>query len=312
MVLKLPHPGSLVAFAILGLVAGGFIALASFDGGTPALLSIGPYLGRVLAFSITQAALSTVLSLVLGIGLALALARRRFPGRDIVLAILGTTMVHADHRRGLCRLRRLRPQRLARRSARVPRVDGGLQHLRLSRHPDRPRVPERPLRGADHARRVEPGAGRALAPRHRFRLHALPDLPPSRLAGAARGTSRHRRPDLPDVLQELRHRAGARRRTEPLHARSGDLRGAQDRPRFRPRRLARPDPACDLPVDDGPPALGLYPSARRPHDPQPDPSAGCEKPKPEGPRHNRACRQHPLHRAACLQRADGLSQHART
>jgi thiamine transport system permease protein len=93
MVLKLPHPGSLVALAILGLVAGGFIALASFDGGTPRLLSIGPYLWRVLAFSITQAALSTVLSLLLGIGLALALARRRFPGRDVVLAVLGTTMV---------------------------------------------------------------------------------------------------------------------------------------------------------------------------------------------------------------------------
>ena len=93
MVLKLPHPGSLVAFAILGLVAGGFIALASFDGGTPRLLSIGPYLWRVLAFSITQAVLSTVLSLLLGIGLALALARRRFPGRDVVLAVLGTTMV---------------------------------------------------------------------------------------------------------------------------------------------------------------------------------------------------------------------------
>jgi thiamine transport system permease protein len=91
--MKLPHPGSLVAFAILGLVAGGFIALATFDEGTPTLLSIGPYLWRVLAFSVIQALLSTVLSLALGIGLALALARRRFPGRDLVLAILGTTMV---------------------------------------------------------------------------------------------------------------------------------------------------------------------------------------------------------------------------
>lgn len=93
MTLKLPHPGSLVAFAILGLVAGGFIALASVDGGTPALLSIGPYLWRVLTFSVIQATLSTILSLALGIGLALALARRRFPGRDLVLATLSTTMV---------------------------------------------------------------------------------------------------------------------------------------------------------------------------------------------------------------------------
>ena len=77
----------------LALVAGGFIALATVDGGTPALLSIGPYLGRVLAFSLIQASSLDVLSLALGIGLALALARRRFPGRDVVLAVLGTTMV---------------------------------------------------------------------------------------------------------------------------------------------------------------------------------------------------------------------------
>lgn len=93
MTMKLPHPGSLVAFAVVGLVAGGFIALMSFDGGPPTLLSIGPYLWRVLAFSVIQATLSTVLSLMLGIGLALALARRRFPGRDVVLAALSTTMV---------------------------------------------------------------------------------------------------------------------------------------------------------------------------------------------------------------------------
>ncbi|WP_230530148.1 ABC transporter permease subunit [Microvirga roseola] len=88
-----PHPGSLVAFAIVALVAGGFIALATVDGGKPALLSISPYLVQVLTFSVIQAALSTLLSLALGIGLALALARRSFTGREIVLAVLGTTMV---------------------------------------------------------------------------------------------------------------------------------------------------------------------------------------------------------------------------
>jgi thiamine transport system permease protein len=93
MTIRLPHPGSLVAFAILGLVAGGFVALISFDGEAPTLLSIGSYLRGVLAFSIIQATLSTVLSLALGIGLALALARRNFPGRGIVLAALSTTMV---------------------------------------------------------------------------------------------------------------------------------------------------------------------------------------------------------------------------
>jgi thiamine transport system permease protein len=90
---RLPHPGNVTALAILALVAGSFIALATVDGGKPALLSIGPYLVRVLAFSVVQAGLSTILSLVLGIALALALARRRFPGRDAVLALLSTTMV---------------------------------------------------------------------------------------------------------------------------------------------------------------------------------------------------------------------------
>lgn len=82
-----------MAFAIVVLVVGSFAALVTFDGGKPALLSIGPYLGRVLAFSIAQAALSTLLSLIIGSSLALALSRRQFPGRDIVLALLGTTMV---------------------------------------------------------------------------------------------------------------------------------------------------------------------------------------------------------------------------
>jgi thiamine transport system permease protein len=93
MTLSRPHPGSVVALAILALVAGSFLALALVGGEKPALLSIGPYLGRVLVFSLLQATLSTILSLALGVGLALALARRRFAGRDLILALLGTTMV---------------------------------------------------------------------------------------------------------------------------------------------------------------------------------------------------------------------------
>jgi thiamine transport system permease protein len=90
---KLPQPGNVTALAIVALIAGSFIALATVDGGKPALLSIGPYLVRVLAFSVIQASLSTILSLVLGVALALALARRRFAGRDMVLAMLSITMV---------------------------------------------------------------------------------------------------------------------------------------------------------------------------------------------------------------------------
>ncbi|MBM6593318.1 ABC transporter permease subunit [Microvirga pudoricolor] len=90
---SLSHPGSLVALAILALVVGGFATLVLAGGEKPALLAIGPYLVRVLIFSTVQAALSSLLSLVFGAALALALARRRFPGRNLVVSALGLTMV---------------------------------------------------------------------------------------------------------------------------------------------------------------------------------------------------------------------------
>ncbi|WP_112661620.1 ABC transporter permease subunit [Microvirga flavescens] len=93
MRLTLPHPGSLVALAIAALVIGGFSALLMIDGEKPSLLAIGPYLTRVLIFSTTQAALSTLLSILLGVPLAFALARRRFIGREFVLSALGAVMV---------------------------------------------------------------------------------------------------------------------------------------------------------------------------------------------------------------------------
>ena len=123
--------------------------------GRRALLSIGPYLWRVLAFSITQAALSTVLSLVLGIGLALALARRRFPGRDIVLAVLGTTMVMPTIVAVFAVFARLRAQRLARR--RRCALLGWTASFSIFGYPGiliAHVFLNAPLRRADHARRV--------------------------------------------------------------------------------------------------------------------------------------------------------------
>ena len=52
-----------------------------------------PYLGRLLAFALGQAAVSTLLSVLLGVPLALALARRRFPGRGLALAALSAAAV---------------------------------------------------------------------------------------------------------------------------------------------------------------------------------------------------------------------------
>ena len=89
------HPplGAFVALAIALLVAGGFGALFSAAGSASNLLSVGPYLTRVLGFSLAQASLSTILSLALGTALALALARRRFPGRDWIAGALGAASV---------------------------------------------------------------------------------------------------------------------------------------------------------------------------------------------------------------------------
>ncbi|GGK36357.1 ABC transporter permease subunit [Salinarimonas ramus] len=90
---RAPHPGALVALALAGLAALAFGALLEAAQGRAATLALDAYLRRVLVFSLTQAALSTVLSLVLGAALALALARRRFVGRDLVLAALGAAAV---------------------------------------------------------------------------------------------------------------------------------------------------------------------------------------------------------------------------
>jgi len=91
--LRPPPAGAVVALAIALLVAGGFAALFSAAGQPSSLRAIMPYLAGVLGFALAQAAISTVLSLVLGAWVALALARRRFPGRHWVIAVLGAASV---------------------------------------------------------------------------------------------------------------------------------------------------------------------------------------------------------------------------
>jgi thiamine transport system permease protein len=85
--------GAVVALAILLLIGGGFAALFSAAGEGSGVATIGPYLARVLGFSLVQAAVSTLLSIALGAALALALSRRRFPGRRWAIAALGAASV---------------------------------------------------------------------------------------------------------------------------------------------------------------------------------------------------------------------------
>ncbi|MGQ7790902.1 thiamine/thiamine pyrophosphate ABC transporter permease ThiP [Faunimonas sp. B44] len=86
-------PGVVVLVLVFGIVAAALGGLAAAAGPESADLP-WRYVGRVLAFSVGQAALSTVLSLLLGAALALALARRaRFPGRDLFVAALNLATV---------------------------------------------------------------------------------------------------------------------------------------------------------------------------------------------------------------------------
>ena len=79
-----------------GFLAFAFIAAALSAGFLPVLwLGVGqglsgfdPYLARVLRFTLVQAGLSTVISMVIGVPVARALARQRFRGRGHIVRLL--------------------------------------------------------------------------------------------------------------------------------------------------------------------------------------------------------------------------------
>jgi thiamine transport system permease protein len=82
----------MAAGAALGLAVLALGALIGAAGGL-SLSALGePYVRRALLFTLTQASLSTVASLGLGAMLALALARRRFVGRPLIVRSLGAAM----------------------------------------------------------------------------------------------------------------------------------------------------------------------------------------------------------------------------
>ena len=87
------RPATLTALAILALACGSLLGLARAGSDIATLATLGPYLTRLIASAGLQAALSTLLSLALGTGLALALLRRHFPGRELLLALLTTAAV---------------------------------------------------------------------------------------------------------------------------------------------------------------------------------------------------------------------------
>ncbi|MHB2168452.1 ABC transporter permease subunit [Alsobacter sp. R-9] len=84
-------PGLVAAAAVVGIVGTGLAGLWSAGDGLDLRVLGSPWLHRILLFSTLQAGLSTLISLVAGAALALALARRRaFPGRGQLVGLLGT------------------------------------------------------------------------------------------------------------------------------------------------------------------------------------------------------------------------------
>ncbi|MDW4548997.1 ABC transporter permease subunit [Defluviimonas sp. D31] len=80
----------IAATLILALTLGTLGAVIHRAGG---LGSLGPADWAALRFTVTQAALSAALSLLLAIPVARALARRRFPGRGVLITLLGAPFI---------------------------------------------------------------------------------------------------------------------------------------------------------------------------------------------------------------------------
>lgn len=82
-------PGNLAAALVLALCLGTLLPLARGAGG----LALAPSDLAVLRFTLLQALLSAALSCLLAIPLARALARRRFPGRGLLITLLGAPFI---------------------------------------------------------------------------------------------------------------------------------------------------------------------------------------------------------------------------
>ncbi|MFK3778872.1 thiamine/thiamine pyrophosphate ABC transporter permease ThiP [Agrobacterium sp. NPDC089420] len=85
--------GTAAFAAVFLFMALAVAALLSFDAGASAAGIMDAYTLRILRFTLYQAMLSTLLSIVLGLPVALALARRReFPGRIWIIRLMAVPM----------------------------------------------------------------------------------------------------------------------------------------------------------------------------------------------------------------------------
>ncbi len=85
--------GTAAFAAVFLFMALAVAALLSFDAGAPAAGIMDAYTLRILRFTLYQATLSTVLSILLGLPVALALSRRQdFPGRIWIIRLMAVPM----------------------------------------------------------------------------------------------------------------------------------------------------------------------------------------------------------------------------
>lgn len=83
-------PGRAAALVVAAVILGTLLAVACR---AEAGRGLGPSDWAALQFTLVQASLSAVLSVALGIPVARALARRRFPGRRALIALLGAPFI---------------------------------------------------------------------------------------------------------------------------------------------------------------------------------------------------------------------------
>lgn len=86
-------PGVLTLALLLVIGIGPLLALLRLGGGEAPAIWQDPWLRHVVLFSLGQAALSTLLSVGIGLPVARALYRRTFPGRSLLIRLAGITQV---------------------------------------------------------------------------------------------------------------------------------------------------------------------------------------------------------------------------
>ena len=88
-------PGVIALFLLTAVIAGSLIAVSSVSDTASIVTTLrDPYFFQVVRFTLWQATLSTLISIILAVPVARAYARRRvFAGRQILITLMGLPVV---------------------------------------------------------------------------------------------------------------------------------------------------------------------------------------------------------------------------